>query len=81
MTTTIPKAGTSQKEGPEGGAEDAIWPQLGEVAKPSPQDPVQLDHINGSPSRTWSQCRRKTRQLGSPLQTLIWGPCQSWGQT
>ena len=54
MTTAIPKAGTSQEEGLEDRAKDAIRPQLGEVAKPSHLDPAQLDHINGSPSRTWS---------------------------
>ena len=54
MTATVPKAGTSQEEGPEGRAKDAVRPWLGEVAKSGPLDPVQLDHINGSPSRTWS---------------------------
>ena len=81
MTATIPKAGTSQEEGPEGRAEDAIRPWLQEVAKPGPQDPVQLDHVNRSPSRTQSQCQKKTRQLGSPLQTSILGPSHRLGQT
>ena len=54
MTATIPKAGTSQEEGPEGRAKDTLRPQLGEVAKPGPLDPVQLDHFDGSPSRNWS---------------------------
>ena len=61
MTAIIPKVGTSQEGGPEGRAEDALRPQLGEVAKPSLLDPDQLDHIDWSPSRTQSGCWKKTR--------------------
>ena len=47
---------------------------------PSPLCIVQLDHINGSPSRTQNQHLKKTKQLGSPLPTLIWGPYWSWAR-
>ena len=88
MIATVPKAGTSQEEGPEGGAKDAIRPWLGEVAKPIPLDPVQLDHIDGSPSRTWSQCWRgpgswaasadlnlgPLPNLGPDIEHFLWEP-------
>ena len=52
MTTTVHKAGTSQEEGPEGRAEDAVKPCLGKAVKPHPLDLVQPDCIDWSPSGT-----------------------------
>ena len=51
---------------------------LGKAAKPSSLDIAQLDQVDESPSGTQNQHLKKTKQLGSPLQTLIWGSHQSW---
>ena len=58
-----------------------IGPHQGKAAKPGPLDVAKLDHVNGSPSRTWDQHLKKTKQLGSPPWTSILGPHWSWGQT
>ena len=80
MSTTIPKARTSQEEGPKGRAKGTIGPWQGKAAKPGLLDIVQLDHIDKSPSGTQYRHLKKTKQLGSPLQTSIWGPQQSWSK-
>ena len=74
MSATIPKAGTSQKEGPEGRSKGPVEPHQGKATKSGPLYIVQVDHVNRSPSWTQNQCLKKTKQLGNPLQTSIWGP-------
>ena len=76
----LPKLRPARKRA-QGGAKGAVGPHKRKAAKPGSLPIVWLAHFDGSPFRTQKQYLRKTKQLGSPLPILTWGPCWSWGQT